>query len=302
MISEKGGYHEYQSFCIFCRSGSGNSITKAAESLFISQSTISKAIKCLEQAYNTELIDRKARNFKLTSAGEIFYNSAVKIVSNYQSETTVLATLLHSHRGKLTLGIPPVTITIIHSLLHQYEQMYPEIDLRVIEIGAQTAFSLAQSGAADISIIIELFDNPEFNKVPIMESEAVCVVSPHHRLANYDTISFSQLKNEKFLVFDKSFMLYYRIIDCCKEAGFMPNISLESAQWDLLVEAVSDGEGITILPRPIIQKFCPQKVKMLHLCNPSLPWIPVAAYHKEKFLSTPMKLFLDLIQDTKLHA
>ncbi|WP_370842961.1 LysR family transcriptional regulator [Megasphaera sp.] len=289
-------------FAYFVEAVRENSITKAAELLFISQSTISKAIKCLEQAYNTELIDRKARNFKLTSAGEIFYNSAVKIVSNYQSETTILATLLHSHRGKLTLGIPPVTITIIHSLLYQYEQMYPEIDLRVIEIGAQTAFSLAQSGAADISIIIEPFDNPEFNKVPIMESEAVCVVSPHHRLANYDTISFSQLKNEKFLVFDKSFMLYYRIIDCCKEAGFMPNISLESAQWDLLVEAVSDGEGITILPRPIIQKFCPQKVKMLHLCNPSLPWIPVAAYHKEKFLSTPMKLFLDLIQATKLHA
>lgn len=289
-------------FAYFVEAVRENSITKAAESLFISQSTISKAIKCLEQAYNTELIDRKARNFKLTSAGEIFYNSAVKIVSNYQSETTVLAALLHSHRGKLTLGIPPVTITIIHLLLHQYEQMYPEIDLRVIEIGAQTAFSLAQSGAADISIIIEPFDNPEFNKVPIVESEAVCVVSPHHRLANYDTISFSQLKNEKFLVFDKSFMLYYRIIDCCKEAGFMPNISLESAQWDLLVEAVSDGEGITILPRPIIQKFCPQKVKMLHLCNPSLPWIPVAAYHKEKFLSTPMKLFLDLIQATKLHA
>lgn len=258
-------------FAYFVEAVRENSITKAAESLFISQSTISKAIKCLEQAYNTELIDRKARNFKLTSAGEIFYNSAVKIVSNYQSETTVLATLLYSHRGKLTLGIPPVTITIIHSLLHQYEQMYPEIDLRIIEVGAQTAFSLAQSGAADISIIIEPFDNPEFNKVPIMESEAVCVVSPHHRLANYDTISFSQLKNEKFLVFDKSFMLYYRIIDCCKEAGFMPNISLESAQWDLLVEAVSDGEGITILPRPIIQKFCPQKVKMLHLCNPSLP-------------------------------
>ena len=49
-----------------------NSITRAAESLFISQSTISKAIKNLEQTYNTELIDRKARKFKLTSAGEIF--------------------------------------------------------------------------------------------------------------------------------------------------------------------------------------------------------------------------------------
>lgn len=107
-------------FAYFIEAVRENSITKAAESLFISQSTISKAIKSLEQAYNTELIDRKARKFKLTSAGEIFYNSAVKIVSNYQSETEVLATLLHSHRGKLTLGIPPVTITIIHSLLHQF--------------------------------------------------------------------------------------------------------------------------------------------------------------------------------------
>ena len=44
-----------------------------------------------------------------------------------------------------------------------------------------------------------------------------------------------------------------------------------------------------------------KKVKMLHLCTPSFPWIPLAAYHKEKFLSTPMKLFLDLIQNAKFH-
>lgn len=46
-------------FAYFVEAVRENSITKAAESLFISQSTISKAIKGLEQAYNTELIDRK---------------------------------------------------------------------------------------------------------------------------------------------------------------------------------------------------------------------------------------------------
>lgn len=167
-------------FSYFIETVRENSITRAAESLFISQSTISKAIKNLEQTYNTELIDRKARKFKLTSAGEIFYNSAVKIVSNYQTETEVLATLLHSQRGKLILGIPPVTVTVIHSLLHQYQQMYPEITLQITEIGAQTVFSLIQAGAVDIGIIIEPFDHPEVNKIPIMESEAVCVVSTSH--------------------------------------------------------------------------------------------------------------------------
>lgn len=289
-------------FSYFIETVRKNSITKAAESLFISQSTISKAIKNLEQAYNTELIDRKARKFKLTSAGEIFYNSAVKIVSNYQAETEILATLLHSRRGKLTLGVPPVTVTVIHSILHQYRQMYPEVTLRIEEIGAQTAFSLVQAGAVDIGIIIEPFDHPEFNKISVMESEAVCVVSVHHRLANYDTISFAQLKDENFLTLDKSFMLYDRIVACCKEANFTPNIQMESTQWDLLVEAASHGEGITILPKPIIQKFSSKRVKALHLCNPSLPWIPLAVYHKEKFLTTPMKLFLDLIQKSKLHT
>ena len=73
-------------FIYFIETVKKQSFTKAAESLFISQSTISKAIRSLERAYDTELIDRTAKKFKLTSAGEIFYHGAVKIVSNYKSE------------------------------------------------------------------------------------------------------------------------------------------------------------------------------------------------------------------------
>lgn len=283
-------------FAYFVETVRKNSVTKAAASLYISQSTVSKAIKNLEENYNVELVERKTKNFKLTSAGEIFYNSAVKIVSNYQTEVEILATLLHSNRGKLTLGIPPVTITITHYLLKKYSQMYPEVSLHIHEIGAQAALTLAQSGAIDIGFFIEPFDNPDFNKVTIMESECVCVVSPHHRLANYEWVSFCQLKDLPFVVLNKSFMLYKYIVACCETAGYKPNIVLESAQWDLLVETISDGESITILPRPIVEKFCKTKVKMIRLCDPSLPWIPVMAYHKEKFLTTPMRLLLNLIK------
>lgn len=86
-------------FIYFIETVKKQSFTKAAESLFISQSTISKAIRSLERAYDTELIDRTAKKFKLTSAGEIFYHGAVKIVSNYKSETEVLSALLKSARG-----------------------------------------------------------------------------------------------------------------------------------------------------------------------------------------------------------
>ena len=120
-------------FIYFIETVKKQSFTKAAESLFISQSTISKAIRSLERAYDTELIDRTAKKFKLTSAGEIFYHGAVKIVSNYKSETEVLSALLKSARGTLTLGVPPVTITVVYSILHQYQSMYPAINLQISE-------------------------------------------------------------------------------------------------------------------------------------------------------------------------
>ena len=286
-------------FIYFIETVKRQSFSKAADALFISQSTISKAVRSLEKAYDTELIDRTAKKFKLTSAGEIFYHSAVKIVSNYQSETEVLSVLLHSRRGTLTLGIPPITITIVHSILHQYQQMYPEIHVSVSEIGAKAAYSLTKTGTVDMGILIQPFVDPDFIQIPFLHSEIVCVVAPNHRLANYDSITFSQLANEPFYVLDKTFMLYDNIIDSCRQAGFSPHIVRESSQWDLLVEAISDGEGITLLPKPIIDKFCKTRVVQIHLQKPELPWIPTVAYHREKFISTPMKLFLDMIHKIK---
>lgn len=124
----------------------------------------------------------------------------------------------------------------------------------------------------------------------------MCVVPLHHRLANYKTISFEKLKNENFLLLNNTFMIHDLIINKCEEAGFKPHVTFESAQWDLLVEAVSNGQGITILPRPIIDAFCLGKVKALHLIEPVFPWIPTLVYHKEKFLTSPIKLFIDMIK------
>ena len=106
-------------FVYFIETVKNNSLTVAAQKLYINQSTISKAIRTLEKEYDTELIDRTAKRFKLTSAGEVFYHSAVKIVSNYKAEKDLLSVQLKSRRGTLTLGIPPVTGTVVHYIISE---------------------------------------------------------------------------------------------------------------------------------------------------------------------------------------
>nr|WP_039891903.1 LysR substrate-binding domain-containing protein [Megasphaera lornae] len=104
------------------------------------------------------------------------------------------------------------------------------------------------------------------------------------------------VKRKKFYLLNDTFMLHDRVMSCCKSNGFMPNIILESAQWDLLIEAVCTSDGVTFLPKPIVDKFCFNKVHQFSVHKLDLLWIPTVTYHREKFITTPIKLFLEFIK------
>ena len=70
------------------------SFTKAAEYFFVSESTISKSVRSLEKEYNVQLIDRRSKNAHLTPEGNVFYQSATKIIENYTNETLKLQNAL----------------------------------------------------------------------------------------------------------------------------------------------------------------------------------------------------------------
>lgn len=273
-----------------------NSFTKAAEKLFISQSAISKAIRSLEKEYDVELIDRTSKKFRLTSEGNLFYDSALKIISNYKYETEFLHSILKSKTGVLYLGIPPVTITAIYPILNHYRSLYPNITLRILEVGANRIYSLVKQGTIDMGMVIQPFRDPDFFQVPVMQSDAVLILPLSHPLAIYDELPISRLKKENLLLLTEEYMLRDVILNAFKKAKITPIIRGESAQWDLLVEGVVQGRGISILPRPIIEKFCGNRVKLVNLTKPSIPWVPTVIYHKNKFVTSPMQLFLAMLQ------
>ena len=107
------------------------SFTKAAEKLFVSQPTLSKAIRALEEEFQMELINRGAKEFQLTPQGNVFNEYAVKILDFYHTQTQELFQRLHSADGTLKLGIPPTAGAIFFfSILYQFRSKYPGIDLQ----------------------------------------------------------------------------------------------------------------------------------------------------------------------------
>ena len=268
--------------------------TKAAERLFVSQSTLSKSIRALEDEFKIEFISRICKEFKLTREGEIFYEYAVRILDFYNNQTEEQFRRLKRADGTLKIGIPPTSGAIFFfSVLHRFKKKYPGIDLRIDESASKSIHKMVADGKLDIGAVIEPFHDECLYKRPVCTSEAVLLVSKQHPLAENSIVAFSELKSEKFLSISSEYMFSDIVQNKCREAGFEPKVVFESYQWEWILEMVADNQGVSILPKPLIDKFHTERVCMIRLKEPDFPWTLSLIYRKDKFVTVPMQCFLD---------
>lgn len=88
------------------------SFTKAANESFVSQPSLSKSIKKLEDTLHVELLNRSTRNVELTDAGSIVFKQGQKIMLSVQDLHILLDDLLNIKTGSIKLGIPPLIGTL----------------------------------------------------------------------------------------------------------------------------------------------------------------------------------------------
>ena len=146
----------------------------------------------------------------------------------------------------------------------------------------------------DLGVVLEPISREAYVTRPVVRSEIVAVVSRDHPLAGCGTISLSRLRDEPLLMISQDFMFSGVVESLCRQAGFAPQVAFESSQWDLLYEMALDGRGVAFFPKALMDKHPRSESVCLHLQDPAAPWILSVAYRKERFLSTPMQLFLEL--------
>ena len=95
----------------------------------------------------------------------------------------------------------------------------------------------------------------------------------------------------------QDFMFSGLVEEMCREAGFTPRVVFESSQWDLLYEMALDGQGVAFFPRALINKHPRPEAVCLELREPHTPWTLSVAYRKGRFITTPMRLFLDMCKE-----
>lgn len=291
-------YMLFLNLSYFVKTVECKSFTLAAEELFVSQSAVSKSIKNLEDELKVSLIDRNYRTLTLTEQGEIVYKFAKEIIENYELKKKQMLKKLDESDNILKFGLPPAAGSIyFYSKIFEFKDCCPNIDLKIEEVTGPAIVDKLLNNKIDIGVVINPFKDERFEILNVFESESVLVVSEKHRLAKEKEIEFRELSNENFIHVTKEYMYHDVFLEKCKEAGFEPNIIFQSKQWDLILAMVEENQGITILPRPLVEKYFIDNISLLKLTKPSFPWSLLLIYLKNQYMRESMKCFIELFYD-----
>ncbi|KGE20304.1 LysR family transcriptional regulator [Paenibacillus wynnii] len=271
-----------------------NSFSKAAESLFITQPTISKMIRNLEVELGADLFYREGKSIRLTDAGEILLTKAQNTVESFQSLSSELDSLRDLKKGHIRIGLPPmVGASFFPAVIGQFHKKYPEVTIRLYEDGAKKVENDVETGLLDVGVVVLPVNSARFHYFSFNEEKLQLLVPVTHRLAGTESVPMSELAEEEFVLFREDFTLHDRIITECVKAGFQPKVVYESSQWDLISRMVAAGLGIALLPETICRDMDRSRIAIIPLTVPAIPWQVGMIWRRDRYLSFAAREWID---------
>ncbi|MFD1954383.1 LysR family transcriptional regulator [Paenibacillus thailandensis] len=275
------------------------SFTKAAEELHITQPTLSKMVKLLEQELDAELFDRSGKRIELTDAGRTILRSSLQIIHAMDNMTMELQEVFKLERGTIRLGLPPmIGGKFFASIIEKFHARYPKVEIKVVEVGGKPIEADVESGLLDAGIIILPVESANlFHLQPLLEEKLMVVTDTGHRLAGNKQVTLTDLADESFILFIPDFRLHHLIKDACLETGYQPKVVFESSQWDFMTEMVAARFGITLLPETVCRSLDPARFAIIDLDHTTLRWRLAMIWSKEKYMSFAAREWVRFVQE-----
>lgn len=273
------------------------SYSRAAEKLGVSQPTLSIAVRKLEAELEARLFYTFDRRQRLTDEGQRLLMGTKQLLDVYRKTVEDVREAGKESRGSFTLGLSPLFgACFFGEMLPSFYEQYPNIRISMIEDGANKIDERIERGEIDIAVTLNTERLASFDSCHFSTQRNVALVHKSHPLAGEKTMTVAQLKNERFAIFNEDFILHRQIVSACHAAGFHPQFILLSSQWDFMVDIVSQNRGVSILPKPVMDKHPDPNVRCIPMTDSMKYWDIALAWNRQKYMPRACRVFLEFVK------
>jgi DNA-binding transcriptional LysR family regulator len=200
-VEKKPSPIDFRHLETFCRVAGFKSFSKAADDLFLTQPTVSGHILSLEHSLSLRLFDRTSREARLTKAGKVFLEYALKILSYRKELLNALSEFSQGIRGELSLGASTIPGEyLLPKLMGDFKKEHPHfiIALKIADTKEITQYVLQDN--VEFGIIGARLNHPSLHYEKYEEDEIIVVAPPDHPLVRKKRVNLEELVKEPWII------------------------------------------------------------------------------------------------------
>ncbi|NYT61780.1 LysR family transcriptional regulator [Alcaligenaceae bacterium] len=230
------------------------SFTKAATRLHMAQPPLSRQIRQLEIELGADLFERLGRSIRLTDAGRFFLDQTTQITKRLDDITMATKRIAENQKKWFGIGFVPSTLYgFVPAFIRQTMALDEQAEIGLLEMTTLQQFDALKAGHIDLGIGRILLDDPQIERLVLIEEALVVVVPKTHALAARTELRLEDILPEPFILYPSKPRPSYadHVLQLFERHGHTINIALETNELQTAVGLVAVGLGITLVPSSV---------------------------------------------------
>lgn len=234
---------------------SRGSFSAAAEALSYTQSAVSQAIARLESEIGATLVVRDRRGVRPTAAGATLLEHAEAIFAQVQSAEADLAAVMGVRGGRLrAASFPSAGATLMPLAISTFRTRHPDVSLTLAEGEPEEIAPRLRAGEFDLALLFEfpgVRERPGVGlcNVTLLEDPMHVALPAQHELVSKPALTLADLGDQDWVQTSESSPCARHVVRSCLAAGFEPNVTFESDDYETVQGLVAAGVGVALIPR-----------------------------------------------------
>lgn len=254
---------------VFTKVVEHKSFSKAAEDIFLSQSTVSSHIQALERTLNVSLFDRVGRENILTPAGERLYQWALKLLLLKDQAILDLKEGATELRGMIRIGTSSVPGQfMIPKMVKKFRSQYPKATFHVNQSSSKIVAEKVLNGSVDFGLLGEKYENDKLRYIPLLKENLVLITSQQSNIVG--PVEIENLLSYPFIMRNSDSgtnSLIERFLKKKQISKDQMNIVAYTENGQSLIQFVLQDIGIAIISEIAAREYDDKNLMMIHEIN-----------------------------------